>query len=144
MIAVDTNVLVYAHRAELPLHEAARSRLVALAESPARWAIPVFCLGEFIRVITHHKLFSPPHSASEACEAMTRLLASPSATVLFPGSGYPRLLAQAVREGNAVGNLVFDAQIVALCREHGVSRLLTEDRDFDRFRQLRTERLGDA
>ena len=53
MIAVDTNVLVYAHRAELPLHEAARSRLVAFAESPARWAIPVSCLGEFIRVTYH-------------------------------------------------------------------------------------------
>lgn len=143
MIAVDTNVLVYAHRAELPLHAAAHSRMVELAESPARWAIPVFCLGEFIRVITHRKLFSPPHSAGEACEALARLLASPSVMVLFPGPGYPRLLAEAIREGNAVGNLVFDAQIAALCREHGVSRLLTQDRDFDRFRDLRTERLGD-
>lgn len=35
----------------------------------------------------------------------------------------------------------FDAQIVALCREHGVSRLLTVDRDFNRFTGLRTERL---
>lgn len=141
MIAVDTNILVYAHRAELPRHRAACSRVVELAESPARWAVPVFCLSEFIRVVTHPKLFSPPHSAGEACEATARLLASPSVTVLLPGSGYPKLLAEAIREGNAVGNLAFDAQIVALCREHGVSRLLTEDRDFDRFRDLRTERL---
>ncbi len=75
---------------------------------------------------------------------MARLLASPSATVLSPGRGYSQLLAEAIREGNAVGNLAFDAQIVALCREHGVSALLTEDRDFDRFRGLRTERLGVA
>jgi len=141
LIAVDTNVLVYAHRAELPRHQAALDRLIALAESPARWAIPVFCLGEFIRVITHPKLFNPPHSAEEACQTMARLLASPSATVLSPGLGYSQLLAEAIREANAVGNLVFDAQIVALCREHGVSLLLTEDRDFDRFRGLRTERL---
>ena len=143
MIAVDTSVLVYAHRSELPLHGAARSRVIALAESPARWALPVFCLGEFVRVVTHRKLFSPPHSAGEACEAVARLLASPSVAVLYPGPGYPQLLADAIREGNAVGNLVFDAQIVALCREHGVSSLLTEDRDFDRFQDLRTERLGD-
>lgn len=142
MIAVDTNVLVYAHRSELPLHRVARSRVIALAESPARWALPVFCLGEFIRVITHRKLFSPPHSVGEACEAVARMIASPSVTVLCPGPGYPRLLAEAIREGNAAGNLVFDAQIVALCREHGVSRLLTEDRDFDRFQDLRTEWLG--
>ena len=60
------------------------------------------------------------------------------------GPRYSQLLAEAIREGNAVGNLAFDAQVVALCREHGVSALLTEDRDFDRFRGLRTERLGVA
>ena len=48
---------------------------------------------------------------------------------------------ESIRDGGTVGNLVFDAQIVAVCREHGVSCLLTEDRDFDRFRRLRTERL---
>jgi predicted nucleic acid-binding protein len=37
---------------------------------------------------------------------------------------------------------VFDAQIVAVCRETGVSELLTEDRDFDRFRNFRTRRLA--
>ena len=46
-----------------------------------------------------------------------------------------------MREVGAVGNLIFDAQIVALCREHGVSKLITEDRDFDRFKRLRTEQL---
>lgn len=93
--------------------------------------------------MTHRKPFSPRHAAGDACEAVARLLASPSATVLFPGPGYPQLLAAVIREGNAIGNLVFDAQIVALCRQHGVSRLLTEDRVFARFGELRTERLAD-
>ena len=141
MIAVDTNILVHAHREESPKHGAALARVVALAESPARWAIPVFCIGEFVRVVTHPRLFDPPYSANEACEALTRLLAAPSVTVVVPGPGYPALLAEAVREANAIGNLVFDAQIVALCRENGVSRLLTEDRDFDRFKGLATEHL---
>ena len=141
MIAVDTNILVHAHREESPKHGAALARVVALAESPARWAIPVFCIGEFVRVVTHPRLFDPPYSANEACEAFTRLLASPSVTVVVPGPGYPALLAEAVREANAIGNLVFDAQIVALCRENGISRLLTEDRDFDRFKGLATEHL---
>ncbi len=141
MTAVDTNILVYAHRAELPLHAAARARLTELAESPARWGIPVFCVGEFMRVVTHPRLFNPPHSAEEACEAVARLLSSPSATLLSPGPGYARLLTESVRDGGTIGNLVFDSQIVAVCREHGVSCLLTEDRDFDRFRRLRTERL---
>ena len=143
MIAVDTNILVHAHREESPKHGAAHARVVALAESPARWAIPVFCLGEFVRVITHPRLFDPPYSVDEACEALTRLLASPSVTVIRPGPSYPALLIEAIREAGAIGNLVFDAQIVALCRENGVSRLLTEDRDFDRFKGLGAERLGE-
>ena len=81
------------------------------------------------------------HTAGEACEAMERLLASPNVEVLQPGRRYPQLLADAVREADAVGNLVFDAQIVALCRESGVRTLITEDRDFDRFRGFATERL---
>ena len=141
MIAVDTNVLVHAHREDSIKHELAHARIVALAESPARWAIPVFCIGEFIRVITHPRLFHSPHSADEACEALSRLLASPSVTVLSPGADYPALLVQAIREANAVGNLAFDAQIVALCREGGVSQLVTEDRDFDRFKGLNAVRI---
>jgi hypothetical protein len=141
VIAVDTNILVYAHREELPQHERARRRLTALAEGAARWAIPVFCLGEFIRVITHPRVFDPPYTAEEACEALGRVAESPSLVVLMPGDRFWPLLDEVIREADAVGNLVFDAQIAALCRETGVSALLTEDRDFDRFEGLRTERL---
>jgi toxin-antitoxin system PIN domain toxin len=135
VIAVDTNVLVYAHR------EQARRRLTSLAEGAARWAIPVFCLGEFVRVVTHPRVFDPPFTAAEACEALRRVSASPSLVLLLPGERFWPLLDEAVREADAIGNLAFDAQIVALCRETGVSTLLTEDRDFDRFSGFRTARL---
>jgi len=141
VIAVDTNVLVYAHREELPQHERAKRRLTLLAEGAARWSIPVFCLGEFLRVITHPRVFDPPFSPAEACDALGRIVESPSLVVLMPGDRFGTLLDQAVREADAVGNLVFDAQIAALCREAGVSALLTEDRDFERFQGFRTERL---
>lgn len=141
MIGVDTNILVYAHREELPAHRAARRRLTALAEDPAPWAIPVFCLGEFLRVMTHPRLFDPPYTAAEACAALGRLLASPSLRIVRPSRRYEALLLEAVREAGATGNLVFDAQIVAVCREGGVHVLLTEDRDFARFTRFPTERV---
>ena len=143
MIAVDTNVLVYAHRAELGKHAAAARRLVELAEGAAAWALPVFCVGEFLRVVTHPKLFDPPFEVSEACLALERVLASPSLRVLVPGPSYAELLLEAVQEADAVGNLAFDAQIVALCREAGVGALLTEDRDFARFAGFPTQRLAE-
>jgi hypothetical protein len=141
VIAVDTNVLVYAHREELPKHEVAYTTLVDLAEGEAVWGIPVFCLTEFVRVVTHPRLFAPPYTAEEACAAVARLLASPSLRVLHPGQTFLERFADAVREADAVGNLAFDAQIVAVCREAGVTSLVTEDRDFDRFRRFPTQRL---
>jgi toxin-antitoxin system PIN domain toxin len=141
VIAVDTNVLVYAHREELPKHRKARERLTALAEGSARWAIPVFCLGEFLRVITHPRLFDPPHTSREACEALKRLLASPSMAVLMPNERFSDLLREAVEQAEASGNMIFDAQIVALCREAGAGPLLTEDRDFARFPGFPTARI---
>jgi len=141
VIAVDTNVLVYAHRPELAKHGIARRVLTDLAEDPAPWAVPVFCLGEFLRVLTHPRILDPPLAAGEACEALGRVLQSPSVRVLIPGEAYTDLLLRAVNEAEATGNVVFDAQIVALCRESGVTALVTEDRDFARFRGFAIRRL---
>lgn len=141
MIAVDTNILVYSHRAELAKHRAARSRLVELAEGAAAWAIPVFCLGEFLRLVSHPRLFDAPHTPADACRALARVLESPSLRILSPGPAFPELLTQAMIEADASGNLVFDAQIVAVCREAGARPLLTEDRDFARFRGFATAKL---
>ena len=92
-------------------------------------------------MITHPRLFDPPHTSHEAIDALERLLRSPSLNVIVPGPDYPELLMQAMRESDAIGNLVFDAQIVAVCREAGVRSLLTEDRDFARFAKFDVQRL---
>ncbi len=136
MIALDTNVLVYAHREELPQHQLARQRLTELAEGAALWALPVFCLGEFLRVVTHPRIFAPPTDLAFATAILEDLLGSSSLKVLNPGPRYPALFLAALRAADTRGNLVFDAQIAALCQEHGVSRLLTLDRDFARFPNL--------
>lgn len=137
MIAVDTNVLVYAHRAETALHQAATRRLVELAEGRGLWGLPVFCAGEFIRVVTHRRVFNPPSTLDEAIQFLERVVAAPGCRILRPEAGFFELLTTVAREADARGNLAFDAQIAALCREHGVSALLTNDRDFARFGGLR-------
>jgi toxin-antitoxin system PIN domain toxin len=133
LIAVDTNVLVYAHREEFPLHARAVAALRALAEGDEAWALPILCVGEFVRVVSHPRAFEPPSPPAEALDFVDALLASPSVRLLHPGARYLALLRESVIESGAAGNLVFDATIVALCREHGAKTLLTEDRDFKRF-----------
>jgi len=144
VIAVDTNVLIYAHREELPEHVSALAWLTRLAEDPLLWGLPVFCLGEFVRVVTHPRIFDPPTRLEFALEALFGLLASPSLRVLNPGPRYPELFSQHLREADARGNLAFDAQIAAVCVEHRVTALLTADRDFARFAKLKRLSLSDA
>ena len=59
MIAVDTNLLVYAHREDSPWHDAAYARIAELAESRAPWAIPWPCLHEFLAIVTHPRIYAP-------------------------------------------------------------------------------------
>ncbi len=141
MIAVDTNVIVYAHRAETRQHPAALARLRALADSIEPWALPVFVLSEFLRVVTHPRLFTPPSTMAQAVATIDALLASPSVRLLVPGVQFWSLLQAALDEGQANGNLVLDAEIVALCREHGVRAVLSNDRDFRRFPSVQLQTL---
>ena len=136
MIAIDSNVLIHAYNPDSPRHPAARSWLASLAESPGPWGLPVFCLAEFVRITTHPRVFRPPSTLRRSLEALEAVLKSPSVRLLCPGPMFPRFFSQACSEGEVGGNLAFDAQIVAVCRENGVSRLLTTDRDFLRFRRL--------
>jgi hypothetical protein len=88
-------------------------------------------------VVTHPRVFGPPSTPDEACRAIERWIASPSCLVLMPGPHDPSFSPAASREANAAGDLAFDAQIVALCREAGVTELVTRDRDFSRFSGFR-------
>jgi toxin-antitoxin system PIN domain toxin len=143
MIAVDTNVLVYAHRSESSRHDRARMWLANLAEGISPWGLPVFCLSEFVRIVTHRRVFDPPSTITQAIEAMDSLLESPSVRLLMPSQAYWSVLRSAIVAGETTGNLVFDSQIAAVCREHGVERILTEDRDFSRFAFLKVITLVD-
>ncbi len=128
-------LLVYADRAEMPLHAAALEALTQLAEGQDAWALPVFVITEFVRV-SHPRLFDPPTPAAEALDAIDRLLASPSARLLLPGERFTQIFGDVVRASGCEGNHVFDAQIAALCVEHGARTILSQDRDFKRFAGL--------
>jgi predicted nucleic acid-binding protein len=98
-------------------------------------------MGEFLRVVTHPKIFKPPSTMEIALEALTGLLDSPTVQILSSGPRFPELFAETIRKAQIRGNLVFDAQIAALCLEHAVEGLLTLDRDFSHFPEIRVIKL---
>lgn len=136
MIAVDTNVLVYASRQELPHHARALELLVGLAESDRPWGLPWPCAYEYLRVVTHPRVFDPPTDLDDALDNLASLLDSPSVVPMGEGPTHRAHLLRMVDEGRASGNLAHDAHIAALAVEHGVTELWTADKDFARFPSL--------
>jgi len=137
MQAIDTNILIYAEIESSQHHTPALKILRGLAEGVLPWAIPWPCIYEFFRVVTHPRVFHPPVPLDIALEDLQRPLASPSVFLLAETARHASVLDQILRQAGASGNLVHDAHIAALCLEHGVSELITGDRDFTRFAGLK-------
>jgi len=137
VIAVDTNILVYAHREDASWHKAALAKVRGLAEGRAPWAIPWPCLHEFLGIVTHPRIYASPTPTPKALDQVAAWIESPSLALLAEGSGYWERLQETVKAGRIVGPQIHDALIAALCLHHGVRELWTADRDFSRFPALK-------
>jgi hypothetical protein len=134
--AIDTNVLIFAEITSSPNHERALTVLREASEGAAAWAIPWPCVYEFLRVVTHPRVYHPPVPQELALRDLQAVLASPSLVLLAETPRHAEVMQAVVRESGATGNLIHDAHIAALCLEHGVTELVTGDRDFRRFAGL--------
>jgi uncharacterized protein len=134
LFAVDTNVLVYAANRDLTEHRPCRQLLEDWRYGSETWCTTWSVLYEFLRVVTHPRVFSHPWSLTDAWSFVAAVLDSPSHRVLLPTSRHEDLAALTVEEFPELrGNVLHDAHIAVLMREHGVERLYTRDTDFRRF-----------
>ena len=138
MIAVDTNILVYSHREDSPLHEKAKLELDSLRQSPAPWAVPWPCIHEFVAIVTNSRIFRTPTPLDLAFAAVEAWQAGGNLHFIAESAGYLEKLSQLSRAANLSGARIHDARIAALCLHHGVRELWTADRDFSVFPQLAT------
>ena len=101
MYLIDTNILIYARRGETGLHGRAAARLVALAEGTERWALPIFCVAEFLRVVTHPRVFGPPSTLAQAAAFIEGIVTSPTCEIVLPGPEFLDRLLLAARAADA-------------------------------------------
>ena len=138
MIALDTNLLVYAHRAESQFHLLAIEALRPVIEGAAPWALPWPCAHEFLGVVTNPAIFKPASSLPSALGFLDSLMTAPHLHLLAESPGYFEKLRDLALTSKISGPRIHDARIAALCLHHGVRELWTADRDFSMFPQLRT------
>jgi uncharacterized protein len=137
MIAVDTNLLVYAHREDSAFHDRALDAVAELAGSASAWAIPWPCLHEFYGVVTHPRVYNPPTTPSQGIAQIEAWLESPSLVLLTESPAHWPTLKDLLTRARVQGPVVHDARVAALCLQHGVKTLWSADRDFARFAPLR-------
>ncbi len=137
MIAVDTNLLIYAHREESEWHRDALALLKGLAEGVRRWAIPWPCVHEFVAIATHPAVYSPPTPLPLAIEAIEVWLSCPSCRAIGEGGLYLPILKGLALAAKSHGPRIHDARIAAICVENGVAELWSADRDLTRFQRLK-------
>lgn len=138
MIAVDTNILVYAHREDSEFHRASLVALEVLAAQSGNWAIPWPCAHEFLSVVTGPAFGARRTPAEVAFETLQNWLTHPRCRMLAESEGHFALLEGLARRAALRGGALHDARIAAICIGHRVEELWTCDRDFDRFPDLRT------
>ena len=138
MIALDTNLLVYATRAEYPFHKEAHRAITDLAGAGGRWAIPWPCTHEFLGVVTNTKIHRPTTPHNQAMQFLWNCAKFPAFRFIGEGEGYLDILDGLLEKSKASGGMIHDAKIAAICIHHGVSELWTADRDFSRFPKLKT------
>jgi uncharacterized protein len=137
MIAVDANILVYAHRAESEWHGRARASIERLAEGLEPWAIPWPCVHEFYSTVTHPRIFAKPTPRAIALDQIDIWFESPTLVMLSESEIHWVTLRGLIVAGKVVGPKAHDARIAALCVQHRASCLLTADRDFSAFPSLK-------
>ena len=134
---LDTNVLVYASDESSSFHERAIGLLEKLAAGPDLvylfWPV---ALG-YLRISTHPAIFQKPISAAEAMANVDDLVSRPHVRTGGEVEGFWDTYREVTSGPPVRGNLVPDAHLVVLMRQHGVSTIWSHDRDFLKFRGIK-------
>ncbi len=129
----DVNVLLYASDSSSPVHEAARSFLKEAAAGDDLFCLVWPTVMSYLRIASHPGIFSAPLAPAEALRNVDALVGLPHVRLLAEEEGFLEIYREVTGSFPVRGNLVPDAHLVALLKQHGVRTLYTRDGDFRKF-----------
>ena len=130
---IDVNLLLYASDSGCPQHERAAGFLQTCAADTQLFCLAWLTLMSYLRMATHPRILAQPLTHQQAMANVSALLALPHARSLAEGESFWAHYRAVTGEVPARANLVPDAHLAAVLREHGVKVLYTHDRDFRKF-----------
>jgi len=136
VILVDANLLIYAHVASLPQHDAARTWLDARLNGPVPLGLPWPSLLSFIRIVANPRIFEQPDSIVNAWTQVEAWLGCAPVWIPHPTDRHREILGMLLANRVRRANMVPDAHLAALAIEHGLT-LCSTDGDFAQFPDLR-------
>jgi toxin-antitoxin system PIN domain toxin len=136
VLAPDVNILVYAHREELPEHGRCAAWLEEVATGDAAFGLFELVLSGFLRIVSHPRVFKTPTPIDVALAFAGELRAQSNCVLVQPGVRHWGIFEGLCRATGAKGNLVADAYLAALAIEAGCE-WITTDHDYSRFPGLR-------
>ncbi len=137
MIAIDTNILVHAHRRDASHHTEAAVCLEDLAEGRMIWAIYFHSLIEFYSVASRERIWKSPSTPRQIDNQITAWIESPSLHLLTDSTEDIGSLLKLAAKAKIRGTMIHYVRIANCCLGHGVRELWTVDRDFSRFPALK-------
>ena len=129
----DANILLYASDESSEFHARAQVFLNDRKEDSDILCLTWPVLMAFQRIATHPSIFSNPMSAETAWGNVQQLLKLPRARVIQETASFALDYAEVSKSAGIYGNLVPDAHIATILRQHGVRRFYTADTDFKKF-----------
>ena len=131
--SIDANLLIYASDTCSPEHRAACDFLIGRAADPDLLCLTWTTLMAYQRISTHPAIFSTPLDPSAAWKNIQSLLALPRTRIITEEAGFADDYLAVTNDLVVRGNLVPDAHIATVLRQHGVRRIYTADTDFRKF-----------
>ncbi len=138
MIAIDANILIYAHRTDSTQHLAASAALAELCRSSQAWAIPWPCVHEFLSVVTGRAFGAAATPLTLALDAVDTWASHVRCRMIGETAAHLQTLSGLTQRAGSKGGAIHDARIAAICLENNVTELWSADRDFLRFPGLPT------
>ncbi len=131
--SLDVNILLYASDQASPFYLPASRFLAECAATQEICYLAWPTLMSYLRMTTHPRIFSQPLSPTSALQNIQGLLELSHVRTLSEGEGFLHVYQEVTNNMPVRGNLVPDAHLAALLRQHDIRTLYLGDTDFRKF-----------